>query len=184
MWIFLLSALAFAGDIVIDAEVPVEVALDGRPVAQVFYPSSVRFQASEGEHTVTIMQGASPSKIVLDVPEKGAARVVVGKTGISTTDDAAPEVADEAKVEFRLMGKEGLRLVVGEQRFKMGVDAKQALELSRGSHEVQVRSFNGTVIYAVGNLEVAGTGDVVVHVSAGRAPEVVGTTGRWHAEER
>ena len=39
----LLGALAFAGQIVVQAEVPVEVTVDGRPTVQVFTAARVAF---------------------------------------------------------------------------------------------------------------------------------------------
>ncbi|MFT7520395.1 MAG: hypothetical protein ACI9MC_002540 [Kiritimatiellia bacterium] len=187
MWIYILSSLfqpALASDIVIEAEVPVEVAIDGHPMAQVFYAATMRFTATEGEHTVTLIERGNPSKLVVQVPKEGAVRVVVARTGVSTATVNSDPTADIATVDLRLMGNEGVRVTLDGHRYTLASGDQKQLELSRGWHKMDVRSYSGTVIYASGNLEVAGTGDVIVHLSAGRGPEVTGTTGRWRSGER
>ena len=75
--------------LIVDAEVPVEVSVDSRPVAQVFSRSSVHVPVRPGDRRVVIYVGGTPHKLLVAVPEKGAARVVVGRTGISADRSSA-----------------------------------------------------------------------------------------------
>jgi len=172
------------GLLVVQAEVPVEVAVDSRPVAQVFSRSTLHIPARVGERQVVIYVGGTPHKMRVDVPAQGAAHVVVGRTGITTRIDAPADVADVARVELRVVGDEGLRLTLGQQRYRLSPGEQQALELDRGVHDLEIRSGDGLAVYATGDLLVRGTGTVVVQLSAGRAPEVIGRTGSWQPAVR
>lgn len=168
------------GDLVVEAAVPVEVVIDGRPVAQVFATSTIRVPTVVGTRTVTLLVNGSPTKLLVDVPEEGEAVVVVGRTGITTRVESSDEdKADNAKVELRVVGNEGLRITLGRERYRMAAGTNRAMELTRGDHELEIRSGDGLAVYAVGDLMVHGTGPVIVHLSAGRAPEVIGRTGSW-----
>lgn len=172
------------GELVVQAEVPIEVAVDGRPVAQIFMPSSVHIPVRVGSRKVTVMVNGNPTKLVLDVPDSGNAHVIVGRTGITTRTDAAAPAATEARVDLRVVGKEGIRVTIDGQRFRLSPGQQQALELTSGDHAFELRSSDGTAIFAVGDLMVHGSGDVVVQLSAGRAPEVIGQTGSWQPSSR
>jgi hypothetical protein len=184
MIITLLGALAFAGQIVVQAEVPVEVTVDGRPAVQVFTAARVEVQATPGEHDLTLFVNGKGNKVRITVPETGAALVVVGRTGITTDSLVGGPVADVAAVELRVIGTTELRLVLDSKRYRLQAGGQEALELPRGSHQLELRSSDGTAVFAQGKLEILGTGPVLVHLSEGRAPEVVGNTGAWHPEAR
>lgn len=184
MWILLTGLVSVAGTIVVDAEVPVEVALDSRPVAQVFTASSVHLPAEAGSHKVTVMVNGRPTHLKVDVPEDGYAHVVVGRTGITTRSSEAPTANENASVDLRVVGDEALRLTLDGTRHVLSPGDNQVLELTRGDHTLELRSGDGLAIYANGDLHVKGTGPVVVQLSAGRAPEVVGATGSWRPSSR
>lgn len=179
MWILLLTALSNAGTVVVDAEIPIEVSLDSRPVAQVFTASSIHFPAEAGSHKVTILVNGRPTHLQVDVPKTGRAHVVVGRTGITTDASDAPDAAETAKVDVRLVGNEHLRLTLDGSRHVLGPGDNHAVELTTGDHAFELRSGDGLAIYAIGDLHINGTGPVVVQISAGRAPEVVGDTASW-----
>lgn len=172
------------GTLVIEAAVPVEVAVDGRPTVQMFRPSTVHIPTRVGSRKVTLFLNGRPNALLIDVPDAGTAQIVVGKTGITTRSAPPPDAAANAPVELRVVGDEGLRLVLDEQRYRLSPGQTQALELTRGDHTIEVRSGDGLALYARGDLLVHGTGPVVVQLSAGRAPEVVGRTGSWQPAVR
>lgn len=177
----LLGVLAFAGQIVVQAEVPVEVSVDGRPTVQVFTAARVEIDAEAGEHDLTLFINGRGNKIRVTVPKEGSAGVVVGRTGITTDAATAEDQADAADVEIRVVGTTGLRLVLDGKRYTLAPGDTESLHLTRGNHALELRSSNGTAVFAQGNLDIRGTGPVVIQLSEGRAPEVVGRTGAWYA---
>lgn len=172
------------GTLVVDAAIPVEVAVDGRPVAQIFQASVVHIPVRIGSRKVTLLLNGAPTRLLVDVADEGESQIIVGKTGITTRQAAPTDAADEAPVELRIVGDEGLRLTLDNQRYRLSPGDSQTLELTRGDHTVEIRSGDGLALYARGDLLVHGTGPVVVQLSAGRAPEVIGRTGSWQPSMR
>lgn len=186
MLISLLAALAWGGDVVVTAEVPIEVALDGRPVAQIWDAATLRLPADVGDHKVTVLINGRPTDVnVTLAPDGSDAEVVVGRTGITTREHTPPDAAADARVELRVVGDESLRIMVDEARMRLSPGDQHVSTLTRGMHDLQVRSADGTVVFANGELDVRGTGPLVVHLSAGRAPEIIGDhTGAWRPASR
>lgn len=182
--ILLLSA-ALAGEVVVHAEVPAEVAVDGQPTAQLFRAGRLHLDVPDGERRVTVLVGGTPTHLRLQVDAAAATHVVVGRTGISTRREIRvdPE-AGPAIVELRAVGREGLTVILGDRRIRLAPGDQQVLELPAGRHPAQLRSGDGLAIYATGLLDVQGPGPIVVQVSEGRAPEVVGVGGAWRPPER
>jgi hypothetical protein len=179
LWIGLL-ALCFAGDVVVDAEVPVEILVDGAPRAQTYGPAQVVLPVEAGERTLRVYVAGKPREIRLEVPQDGTTRVAVGRTGLSAERVASEDPADEAPVELRLVGDESLRVFLGEDRLSLAPGQQHRVDLARGEHPLQLRSADGLIVFATGTLDVRGTGPVVVQLSEGRAPEVIGDrTGSW-----
>lgn len=181
----LFFALALAGELVVHAEVPVEVAVDGHTLVQVFRDGRVHLPVTNGERRVTLLINGSATRLRLQFGEEHATHVMVGRTGI-TTRKLAQEPAPEGvlDVELRAVGLEGVSLRVAGQTYQLSPGDQQHLELGSGRHSVQLRSSSGQVIYASGQLEIDGGGPIVVQVSEGRAPEVIGAGARWRPADR
>lgn len=181
----LISALACAGELVIHAEVPVEVAVDGHTLAQIFRTGRVHLPVQNGERRVALIIGGKPTMLRLEVSEGTATHIVVGRTGVTTrveVDESPPE--GPALVEVRAVGRESLRLRLGEQRYQLAPGDQQLFELLPGRYPAELRSGSGLAIFATGILDVRGGGPIVVQLSEGRAPEVVGSGGTWRPADR
>ncbi|MFK7930595.1 MAG: hypothetical protein AB8H79_20585, partial [Myxococcota bacterium] len=146
--------------------------------------SSIHLPAEPGIRRVTIMMNGRATHLRVEVPTEGSVHVVVGRTGITTRAEEPVDAVENAQVDIRVVGSESLRLTLDGTRFQLDPGGSQGLELTRGPHTLELRSYDGLAIYAVGDLHVAGTGPVVVQLSAGRSPEVIGKTGSWRPSSR
>ena len=181
----LLASLASAGELVVHAEVPVEVAVDGHTLAQIFRSGRVHLTVPDGERRVVLTVAGNPTVLRLQVSDGAATHVVVGRTGISTRTQATPDTDQgPAVVEIRAVGREGLQFKIADQRFQLSPGDQHTLELPPGRHPVELRSGSGLAIFAAGVLDVQGGGPIVVQLSEGRAPEVVGAGGSWRPADR
>ncbi|MBW1876809.1 MAG: hypothetical protein JRJ84_00460 [Deltaproteobacteria bacterium] len=183
----LLIPSALAANLVIEAKVPVEVWVSGQLMGELVRPSELHVQATPGETELTLLTQGTPKTFIVDVPEEGLARVVVGRTGITTGQDL-PEPAVEpegtqSQVEFRSTAREDVVLIIGDTRYTLAPQAILRVDLSHGAHPLSLRNGVGTVIWAQGSLQVDGDG-LVVQVADGRMPEVAGGGGAFHPDQR
>jgi hypothetical protein len=191
MWMLWLASVAFAGDLVVDAKVPAEIWIGGELAGQLAIPGEMRFQEPAGKTEVTVVLGARPNKIEVDVPDKGEARVLVGRTGITAGEpdpvaatDAAPAIPAAAySVEFRSAGSEDMQLRLDDQRIALAPKQVRKVDLAPGSYQLSIRNESGTVVWARGTLDVGGAG-LVVQVADGRMPELSGPGGEFHPDQR
>lgn len=181
-----LLSLAFASEIILHAEVPVEVAIDGQPIVQIYRQARLHLPVATGERRLNLLVGGNPTQLRLPITEGEVTHVVVGRTGISTRREPTPDPETQgfAQLEVRVVGREHLRLTIGEQRFDLARGDQQSIDLPIGRHRTQLRSGNGQAIFATGVLEIREAGTVVMQLSEGRAPEVVGPGGMWRPAER
>jgi hypothetical protein len=181
MLTLLLPAIALAGELVIDAKVPVEVRMGNQPLAQTYVPALLRLPAPTGPAELQIFVDGAPHKLHVEIPEVGESWVIAGRTGLSTEQRvvAPPEVVALVQVEVRAVGKETVLVQVGNERHLIRPDSASTLELPPGRHAVKVRSADATVIWATGHLDLDGTSPVRMQVSDGRMPEVSGPGVRW-----
>jgi len=184
LWTLLIPG-ALAANLVIEAKVPAEVWVAGQLVGELVMPSELHLEAEPGETEVTLLTNGTPKTVVVDVPETGLTRVVVGRTGI-TTGQVPPNVQPEgtrSEVEFRSSAREDVVLIVGDTRYTLAPGATLRVEFSHGTHPLSLRNGGGTVIWAQGSLQVDGDG-LVVQVADGRMPETAGTGGSFHPDQR
>lgn len=177
---FLLASAAMAGNLVVEAKVPVEVWVADRMIGELAQPAELHVDAEPGPTKVVLMVGGEPTTLEVDVPAEGSARVLVGRTGITTGQQAAPERGDAAahRVEFRSSASEALVLVVADDRHTLSPRETLALDLPPGKHPLSLRNQNGTVVWAHGTLIVDGAG-LVVQLADGRMPEIAGSGGSF-----
>jgi hypothetical protein len=174
LWI-IWTAVALAGGILVEAQVPVEVLVEDRPYVKMFYPGQARFDWELGTVEVTLMIQGKPRKISVEVPETGYIRVIAGRHGVS--HDTPPEqtaAATESQVIFRAVGREPVQLRLGAQRHVVAPQQEFTTTLTTGKHAVEVRNLDGTLIWARGHLNLSGQEDVIVQMLEGRLPEVIG----------
>jgi hypothetical protein len=174
------SALAGSVGLFVDAKVPVEVRLEGVKLGELYYPGEVQWDVSAGRHTLRVYTNGTPTDVPLDFVVGREVHVLVGRNGVSTTEQAATAVASgPATVEFRLVGSGAAQIRLDSKPTPLGPGEKVSLTVPSGNHPLSVRSADGTVIWATGNLEVDG-GPLVVLITEGRMPEVSGA-GSFHA---
>ena len=97
MFSSILISWACAGVLVIDARVPTEVYAFGEPVAQIFQPAILQMELPTGKAALILYLNGKPQAIDIDIPVTGEARLLVGRTGVSTgqsvvTADAVPSL--------------------------------------------------------------------------------------------
>jgi hypothetical protein len=166
-----------AGSLLVDAHLPVEILVNGVKLGQLYVPGEARFRLVTGHHLLRLYTNGNPTDLPIDIAEDQEARVLVGRSGVTTTTGpapAAPDVTVPVPVEFRVVGTPGAQIRVGDGRHVVRSGAVFSLQLVPGSHPMSVRSADGTAIWATGTLEITGS-PVVVQISEGRMPEVSGS---------
>lgn len=169
-------APVFAGELVVQTRLPVEVVVDGVHHATLLSEAELALPIESGPHAVQLWVGGVPKDLEVLVPVEGSAAVVIGRTGVTTTTlEPAPEdPAATAAVELRATGGESVVVVIDDERHTVDPGGAKALLLAPGEHDLSLRNTKGTVIWADGVLVVPAGGAVVVHLADGRAPEVIG----------
>ena len=187
MLTILLAATAFAGGLVVDAKIPVEIYVDRRPVAQTHRAARLELELPAGATTVTVVTAGTPELVDVDIPEEGHALLLVGKSGTTVGEHLLATPAEEATasaVEFRVAGTAEVLLQIDDTRHRLAPGETTFIELSQGSHPLTVRNGEGTVIWARGTLRVDGGTPAVVQVAEGRMPEVAGGGGSFSPDRR
>jgi hypothetical protein len=169
--------------LVIDAKVPVEVLLGGTTIAELFYPALVQFQvAASGPQVVRLYVSGQPYDVPVQFTPKETARILVGRTGVTLeargAQVAAPEASGPVALELRFVGGGGATVRLDSQPHKVGPGRGLSTTIPLGRHALSVRSSDGTVIWASGDLFV--DGPLVVQITEGRLPEISGA-GRFVA---
>lgn len=178
MPILMLLSVALAGDLVVDAKVPVAVSVDGPQVAELYQPALLRLPLDDGPHKITLLVAGNPSVHELVIGDTPVV-LLVGRSGttVGASDAEPPPVlaGGDVPVRFRTASRDRLLLQVGGQRVVVAPGIGLTLPLALGEHDMTVRSPDGTSIYARGILVVSGAGDLVVQLSEGKMPETSGS---------
>lgn len=175
MQILSLMLSAFAGELVVDAKVPVRVAVDGELLAEVHREGVLHLPLADGLRGVVLTVAGNAQRYEVQIGDQPS-RILVGRTGV-TVDAVAPAVAipqGEATVRFRTAGKERLLVQVDRQRVLVSPGVGIALPLSTGDHAISIRNPDGTQIFARGTLIISSGGDLLVQIAEGRVPETSG----------
>lgn len=180
----LLTSFASEGTIRVDASVPVMVIVDGKTAVQLFDQGSASFSAPAGPRNVVIMLNGSPNELVATVQPGKITRITAGKTGVSQQLIQPTDPELEVTTTFRVLGREPVELHLEGERLVLNPGDQKVYSLRATSHPMQVRSADGLTVFAKGGLQVLGTDEIVIHLSAGRAPEVIGTHGNFRPSRR
>ena len=186
MLLFALSLLASAADLTFEAQVPVQIYVDDNAVAKLYQPGALRTLVSPGVHTVRIYVSGEPTIQSVDLTNREEATVVIGRNGISWPEELlavpvggeAPEI--EGRVSFRSVADVDVVVTVGRVRERLSPGEHKVLVLGPGPHSMNVRNAEGTVIWVRGELHL-GADDIIVQLTAGRMPEVLGAGGQFVA---
>ena len=174
LWIFWIT-IALGGGIVVDAEVPVEVRIEEQPYVKMYYPGQARFEWTPGTVDVTVLINGKANVLTLLVPEIGHVQIIAGRNGLSHDKTVTPlPVAESTGVIFRTSGPDSIQIRLNKARHQVSPGLDLAHSLPSGKHNIEIRNSAGTIIWARGQLDLSGREDVVVQLSAGKMPEVVG----------
>lgn len=183
MWSLLLGS-ALAAELVVDAQIPTELAVNGLPVAQIFVPSRISVDRPAGPAQVTLFVDGKPQFFSVEIKNDKPTWFVVGKTGITVSQPDAIIGVGPAKVEFRVSGNGTVQLRLGDEQYRLMPGDTRTLELTPGEYPLTLRDSRGTAIWARGMLNVHPGGVMIVQLADGRLPEVVGSGGAFIAERQ
>jgi hypothetical protein len=190
---------ARAVELIVNAEVPARVAVDGKPAAELYLPGILRVEVAVGPHVVQLVaselaraDGTGVETFKVDAVEGEPIVMFVGRAGISYAPlsaraAGAPAVADAQDlvqaqppdlgpwpVRFRAAPGERLLVVVDDRRVFVAPGEDVQIELGSGDHRCTVRSTDGTMLYARGYLRVRGGDAMIVLVGEGMLPTASG----------
>jgi len=179
----MLQLPAQAGRLVVESHVPVEIHVDQIPLVRLYTAGQASVVVPQGEHTLSVYRGASPEVLVAGFPAQGDVTLLVGPSSLSLIDPivAPPHQATEAPVvELRAPSGPGATIIVGSKRLVLVAGQPVTLAgLEPGTLPLEVRSVDGSVIWARGELELAAGDHIVLVVPEGRPLEVFGRPEAW-----
>jgi len=170
------------GTLVVEARVPTEVLVDGHKMVQLFTSGRVELPVAPGDRLLRIYVNGNPEEHPVEILPTGATVVVVGRTGITTGQHGPSPSTDAdrlAHVQIRTLQDVSSQIRLDGQRIQVQPDEVHPLSLPAGKHEINIRSYDGTAIWATGVLTLDG-GEVIIQIGEGRLPEVTGD-GRFTA---
>lgn len=188
MYWFVFSALAFGGELLIDARIPTAIYIDGQPFVQLSQPGKVEFDVADGEHKIVIMTNGYPNERTITIG-KEPAHLLVGRSGISfgKAEVVVPTQSNtglSSTIELRSTSRLPLMIYIGEEKHILAAKATKELEIAAGEHTISVRNDAGTAIFASGVIVTDGEHQVIVQLSEGRVPEVSGEGSQYLPSSR
>lgn len=177
---------ASAGELVVQTTLAAEVVVDGLRVAQTYSAGTVTVTEIEpGERQVVVFRGGEPTALGLDMPEEGTVHLRIGETLLETDHPVSKSQSDPnaaaPTVELRTTAGQSFRVIVNDQDVgALSPDRPLSLaELGAGSHSLQLRSPDRTVIWTRGTLDLQAGDRLVIHAREGRMVEVFGRPEAW-----
>ena len=165
------------GELRVDAKVPAEILLDGLPLGQLFVGGELRIPVAAGKHQVAVVRGGRPEELGVEVFPRDPVLLVVGRTGTSVgVPELEPRVevaTGPASLEVRVAGSGSMQVRIDGARHELGPGAVMSMQIPVGKHPMSVRSADGTVIWATGDLDIKGPA-AVLQLSEGVMPELTG----------
>lgn len=173
----LLAAPARAGDLLVRAEVPVEVTLATAPLLTTWGPTTVRVPGlTAGTVELQVQRGKKVDYVKVEMPTDGTVALDIGATALSTQ----PVETAEAPPVLELRAARG-------QRFALVLNGNRVAVLSSfhpvrvegiaaGPHKIELRSPDLTVVWARADLDLKADDVIVLTAQEGFAPLVSGRT--------
>lgn len=172
-YIFVISA--FAGGFMVDAKVPVEVRIAEQSYLKLYYPGQARMEYPAGPVDITLMVNGHPSIINVEIPTEGYTQLVVGRNGTSISEQrVTTEAKASSPVTFRAVGLESMQIRLNNAKHTVAPEKEMQHTLATGTHKLEIRNEAGTLVWAKGILNVSGKEPVIIQLSEGRLPEVIG----------
>lgn len=178
MVVMSLIATALAGELVVDARVPVEIEVQHQKIAVLYEPGIVRFVRDPGPLSLVVLTDGNPTAVDVTIPKEGAAVLLVGRSGITSSLDQPLAIPGPTSIELRNGGARAVQIRLDGKAYTVEPSRPQVVALPTGSYRFEVRDPSGTALWAHGRLQVAG-GSVVVQASEGVMPEVAGERARF-----
>lgn len=176
----LLALGASAAELWVDVRVPGRVLVNGEVVAILARPAELRVRLPAGTHELMGSFADRQISTTVELKEGQPSRVLLGRTGASVLHDATPEAGEgPAKLQMRVADGATLRVYLGDARHRVGPMEAPLVELESGTHKVEVRSEDGTAVYARGRLVVPAGAEVILQIVEGGLPEVSGRGARF-----
>lgn len=177
---------ASAGELVVQTTLAAEVLVDGLRVAQTYSAGTVTVtEIAPGERQVLVFRGGEPAALALDMPEEGTVHLRIGETLLETDHPLGNGQIDPnaaaPTVELRATTGQSFRVIVNDQDIgTLSPDRPLSLaELGAGSHSLQLRSTDRTIIWTRGTLDLQAGDKLVIHAREGRSLEVFGRPEAW-----
>lgn len=181
-WI-LCSAPGHAGQLVVESRDPVEVFVDQLPVLRLYGPGSATVAVPAGEHTLGVYRGARPEVLVAEFPAKGNVTLLVGPSTLSLVDAVvAPAAGQDGAplLELRVPpGPGAVVILAGERLTLVAGQPLTVTGLEAGTTSLEVRSVDGSMTWARGELALIAGDRLVMVLPEGRPLEVFGRAKAW-----
>ena len=181
MLLELLLSTSLAGDLVVDASVPMELRDGNRVVARTWTPTQLRLPGlSEGPHLLAITAAGNDRSLTAQIPKSGGLKLTVGASAPTTADLPVVEPPTTA-LELRAASGQQFALILDGKRTALFTDASPLrLEgLTAGDHRIELRSEDLLTVWARGRLTLPDKGKVVINADRGAPLDVMGPDDAW-----
>lgn len=177
MWLIMFVAASVAGELQIEADLPVRVVVDEQPVGMLQVPGRMIFETEIGRHTVVLHLAETTEQVVVDVGSLVPTFVRIDDKGAVVVGTSKPD--GPPAVVLHTDGDMPLLVLLDRQRFQVSPGFDVTMPLTVGDHALSVRSADGTMIYASGTLAMEGGAGLTVNLLEGRLPQVSGAGGSF-----
>lgn len=180
MLLMLLTLLARAGDLVVDAALPTELRASSDTLVQTLAPARVRLTGlKDGPLMLDVVAGGRSRQVQVEVPQQGAVGLKVTASG--ATVEAATTPATPPLVELRVVSGDRFAVLLdGARLLTLTARTPVILEgLTAGEHALEIRSADLLTIWARGTLDLRAEDRVRIGAAEGRRLDVFGRTGVW-----
>lgn len=177
----LMIGAALAGDLVVDAAVPVVVRARGVDLVTVLSAARVRLlDLPAGAQAFELSRDGVTQTLTVQVPAQGAAQITVTAGGAVLEPEPAPPTAVPS-LELRAPADQRFATVLdGARLLTWDGGHPVALEgLTPGAHSLDLRSPDLQTIWARGTLTLEPVDRLIATLTAGRSLEVVGRSGAF-----
>lgn len=184
MLLSLLGSVAWAGVLVVNTTVPVDVRLEGASVVRSFGPLVAEIDLAAGPVSLELRRGESSQKVDLEMPVMGRTQLAVSAKAITPGPAPAP-VGDPSTLELHAAPGKAFSLVMDGNRLVAFASAIPVtlVGVAPGAHSLELRSADFTLVWGRGTLTVQAGDHLQLNASEGQMLELGGHTGAWAPEQ-
>ena len=182
-WLLLFALLpsrAAAGDLVLESRVAMELYAGTALLARTWGPARLQIQELEpGLKTLKVVRGERSDLVDVQVPDGGAISLAVDDAQISSAPAAPAAVGPTLELRAALGQRFGV-ILDGKRVAVIGHTAPvRVLDVEAGTHHLELRTADLTVVWARGDLDLVPDDLLVVTGQEGYAPLVSGREGAF-----